>query len=105
MRSTLEVIGVAIVAGLIFTGYDGAMVGELRWENLNLFVYSMAMGAILFLLPYFVIVVFGLLIRLFSSKKWSNRRNHYVALGASSFLAAIFLYGGHYGASHASQVI
>ena len=97
MRSVLEVIGVAIVAGLIYTGYDGAMVGELRWENLKLFVYSMALGAIGFLLPYAALLAIAFLIKLFAKHKWSPHR---FAIIAATIIAARLLWGGYYGSMH-----
>lgn len=97
MRAILEVLGIAILAGLILTTYDGAVVGEYRWQNPKAFVYSVGSGAILFLLPYVALLAIAYLIRTLANQKWSAHR---FAIVAATIIAAIMLWGLYYGLSH-----
>ena len=98
--AVLEVVAVAVVTGLILTTFDGAMVGEYRWRSDKLLVYSVAMGAILFLVPYAAVAVLAFLGRLFVRNTWPVFRTHRFALVASSVITAVLLWGLYYGATH-----
>jgi len=101
VKAALEIFIIAILAGLILTAYDGAMVGEYRWQSPKLFVYSMASGALFFLFPYVVLAAIAFIIRLFAKNTWSATRTHRFALVVSAVIAVLLLIGGYYGSTHA----
>jgi hypothetical protein len=95
MRAVLEVGGIAILAGLILTAFDGAMVGEYRWQSDKLLVYSVSMGVILFLVPYAVLVAVAFLCRPFTKNKWSAFGTHRFARVTSTVIVAVLLWSGY----------
>ena len=98
MRAILEVLGIALLAGLILTVYDGAGVGEYRWQNPKALVYSVVTGAGFVLAPYVALLALSYPIKFFAKKTWSAHR---FAIVAATLIAAFLLWGGFYGSTHA----